>query len=94
MEENNVEEKTEPATKVTTDTKETKPKHPGRVAQGKKLAEENKKGREAKNLLEKSNKADEKKNDNDLQSIPGGDFHLTLNQMIGIAGVCVSAYGL
>lgn len=54
MEENNVEEKTkietEPATKVTTDTKETKPKHPGRVTQGKKLAEGSWKRREAKNF--------------------------------------------
>lgn len=32
-----------------------------------------------------------KKKENDLQSIPGGEFPLTLNQMIGIAGVCVSA---
>ncbi len=81
--------KTERAAKVTTDTKQTKPKRPGRVAQGKKLAEQNKKKREAKKLIEQSNGGKEGN-----KSQQNEKSYLTVNQMIGIAGVCLSAYGL
>ena len=43
-----LEEKSLPTEQVTTTEKKTKPKDPGRIAAGKKLAEYNKKAREAK----------------------------------------------
>ena len=39
---------------ITTTTKQTVPKNPGRIAAGKKLAEHNKKAREAKKKQKKS----------------------------------------
>ena len=51
MENKELEEKSSPidsAKQVTTTEKKTKPKDPGRIAAGKKLAEYNKKAREAK----------------------------------------------
>ena len=41
-------ENKEPTEQVTTTEKKTKPKDPGRIAAGKRLAEHNKKAREAK----------------------------------------------
>ena len=80
--------KTKPASKVTTEVKETKVKNPGRVAAGKKLAEANKKKREEKKKLLDVEKNDVEKQENNNQ------FPITVNQMIGIAGVCISAYSL
>ena len=48
MENKELEEKSLPTEQVTTTEKKTKPKDPGRIAAGKKLAEYNKKAREAK----------------------------------------------
>ena len=53
----------EPTSPITTTEKKTKPKDPGRIAAGKKLAEYNKKAREAKRLVAKNKEIPNEKKD-------------------------------
>ena len=76
-----LEEKSSP---ITTTEKKTKPKDPGRIAAGKKLAEYNKKAREAKKAaLEK---------EIPKENNQGGSFSLT--QILSVVSTVVSLAGL
>ena len=75
------------AKQVTSTEKQTKPKDPGRVAAGKKVAEHNKKVREAKK--KKNNDSETPINESKQETSP-----LSINQMISIAGITVSLVGL
>ena len=82
----------EPTEQVTTTEKKTKPKDPGRIAAGKKLAEYNKKSREAKKAgrekeIPKGNK-DEIPKENNQE----GSFSLT--QILSVVSIVVSLAGL
>ena len=75
---------------ITTTEKKTKPKDPGRIAAGKKLAEYNKKAREAKKAgqeIPKENK-DEIPKENNQE----GSFSLT--QILSVVSIVVSLAGL
>ena len=94
MENKELEEKSLPTEQVTTTEKKTKPKDPGRIAAGKKLAEYNKKAREAKKAVRekeipKENKDEiPKENNQDLE----GSFSLT--QILSVVSIVVSLAGL
>ena len=75
----------EPTEQVTTTEKKTKPKDPGRIAAGKKLAEYNKKARETKKAG-RENKEIPKENNQE------GSFSLT--QILSVASIVVSLAGL
>ena len=83
----------EPTEQVTTTEKKTKPKDPGRIAAGKRLAEHNKKAREAKKAgreakeIPKENK-DEVPKENNQE----GSFSLT--QILSVVSIVVSLAGL
>ena len=69
MENKELEEKSSPidsAKQVTTTEKKTKPKDPGRIAAGKKLAEHNKKAREAKKAESRKIKKFQKKTKDEI----------------------------
>ena len=64
MENKELEEKSSPidsAKQVTTTEKKTKPKDPGKIAAGKKIAEHNKKAREAKKVSQENKEIPQKK---------------------------------
>ena len=87
MENKELEEKYSPldsAKQVTTTEKKTKPKDPGRIAAGKKLAEYNKKAREAK----KAGREKEIPKENNQE----GSFSLT--QILSVVSIVVSLAGL
>ena len=69
---------------ITTTEKKTKPKDPGRIAAGKKLAEYNKKAREAK----KADRGKEIPKENNQE----GSFSLT--QILSVVSIVVSLAGL
>ena len=81
MENKELEEKSSP---ITTTEKKTKPKDPGRIAAGKKLAEYNKKAREAK----KAGREKEIPKENNQE----GSFSLT--QILSVVSIVVSLAGL
>ena len=74
----------EPTEQVTTTEKKTKPKDPGRIAAGKRLAEYNKKAREAK----KAGREKEIPKENHQE----GSFSLT--QILSVVRIVVSLAGL
>ena len=85
-------ENKEPTEQVTTTEKKTKPKDPGRIAAGKKLAEYNKKVREAKKAgrdkeIPKENRVEIPKENNQE-----GSFSLT--QILSVVSIVVSLAGL
>ena len=81
----------EPTEQVTTTEKKTKPKDPGRIAAGKKLAEYNKKAREAKKSS-KSIREKEIPKENKDEIPKEGSFSLT--QILSVASIVVSLAGL
>ena len=85
-------ENKEPTEQVTTTEKKTKPKDPGRIAAGKKLAEYNKKAREAKKSSKsiQENKEIPKENKDEIPK--EGSFSLT--QILSVASIVVSLAGL
>ena len=72
-----------PTEQVTTTEKKTKPKDPGRIAAGKRLAEHNKKAREAKRSSKSIREAEIPKE---------GSFSLT--QILSVVSIVVSLAGL
>ena len=82
-----------PTEQVTTTVKKTKPKDPGRIAAGKKLAEYNKKAREAKKAGESIRENKEIPNENNQEtSNEQGSFSLT--QILSVGSIVVSLAGL
>ena len=80
-----------PTEQVTTTEKKTKPKDPGRIAAGKRLAEHNKKAREAKKAgrekeIPKENRDEIPKENNQ------GSFSLT--QILSVVSIVISLAGL
>ena len=89
MDNKELEEKSLP---ITTTEKKTKPKDPGRIAAGKKLAEYNKKAREAKKSSKsiQENKEIPKENKDEIPK--EGSFSLT--QILSVVSIVVSLAGL
>ena len=77
-----------PTEQVTTTEKKTKPKDPGRIAAGKRLAEHNKKAREAK----KAGREKEIPKENRDEIPKEGSFSLT--QILSVVSIVVSLAGL
>ena len=95
MENKELEEKSSPidsAKQVTTTEKKTKPKDPGRIAAGKKLAEYNKKAREAKKAGREKEIPKENKDEIPKENNQEGSFSLT--QILSVASIVVSLAGL
>ena len=96
MENKELEEKSSPidsAKQVTTTEKKTKPKDPGRIAAGKKLAEHNKKAREAKKASQENKEIpNEKKDEIPKENNQEGSFSLT--QILSVVSIVVSLAGL
>ena len=82
----------EPTEQVTTTEKKTKPKDPGRIAAGKRLAEYNKKAREPKKSSKsiQENKEIPKENKDEIPK--EGSFSLT--QILSVVSIVVSLAGL
>ena len=93
-------EKKEPdSEQITTTTKQTVPKNPGRIAAGKKLAEHNKKAREAKKKAKEVTRTDTKRGEQkenppstENESEQSSSFSLT--QVLSVASIVVSLVGL
>ena len=79
-----------PTEQVTTTEKKTKPKDPGRIAAGKKLAEYNKKAREAKNAGRENKEIPNENKD----EIPKEEGSFSLTQILSVASIVVSLAGL
>ena len=83
---------------ITTTTKQTVPKNPGRIAAGKKLAEHNKKAREAKKKAKEVTRTDTKRGEQkenpptENESEQKSSFSLT--QVLSVASIVVSLAGL
>ena len=84
---------------ITTTTKQTVPKNPGRIAAGKKLAEHNKKAREAKKKAKEVTRTDTKRGEQkenppstENESEQSSSFSLT--QVLSVASIVVSLVGL
>ena len=84
---------------ITTTTKQTVPKNPGRIAAGKKLAEHNKKAREAKKKAKEVTRTDTKRREQkenppstENESEQSSSFSLT--QVLSVASIVVSLAGL
>ena len=82
----------EPTEQVTTTEKKTKPKDPGRIAAGKKLAEYNKKAREAKKAGCEKEIPKENKDEIPKENNQEGSFSLT--QILSVVSIVVSLAGL
>ena len=82
----------EPPSPITTTEKKTKPKDPGRIAAGKKLAEYNKKAREAKKAGREKEIPNEKIREIPKENNQEGSFSLT--QILSVASIVVSLAGL
>ena len=89
MENKELEEKSSP---ITTTEKKTKPKDPGRIAAGKKLAEYNKKARETKKAGREKEIPKENKDEIPKESNQEGSFSLT--QILSVVSIVVSLAGL
>ena len=92
MENKELEEKSLPTEQVTTTEKKTKPKDPGRIAAGKKLAEYNKKAREAKKSGREKEIPKENKDEIPKENNQEGSFSLT--QILSVVSIVVSLAGL
>ena len=93
MENKELEEKPSPAEQATSTVKKTKPKDPGRIAAGKKLAEYNKKAREAKKAGQENKEIpNENKQEIPKENNQEGSFSLT--QILSVASIVVSLAGL
>ena len=77
---------------ITTTEKKTKPKDPGRIAAGKKLAEYNKKAREAKKAGREKDIPKENKDEIPKENNQEGSFSLT--QILSVVSIVVSLAGL
>ena len=84
-----LEEKSSP---ITTTEKKTKPKYPGRITAGKKLAEYNKKAREAKKAGLEKEIPKENKDEIPKENNQEGSFSLT--QILSVVSIVVSLAGL
>ena len=78
----------EPTEQVTTTEKKTKPKDPGRIAAGKRLAEHNKKVREAKKAGREKEIPKENKDEIPKENNQEGSFSLT--QILSVVSIVVS----
>ena len=92
MENKELEEKSLPTEQVTTTEKKTKPKDPGRIAAGKKLAEYNKKPREVKKAGREKEIPKENKDEIQKENNQEGSFSLT--QILSVVSIVVSLAGL
>ena len=81
----------EPTEQVTTTEKKTKPKDPGRIAAGKRLAEHNKKVREAKKAG-RDKEIPKEKDEIPKENNQEGSFSLT--QILSVVSIVVSLAGL
>ena len=81
-----------PTEQVTTTEKKTKPKDPGRIAPGKRLAEHNKKAREAKKAGREKEIPKENKDEIPKENNQEGSFSLT--QILSVVSIVVSLAGL
>ena len=90
MENKELEEKSLP---ITTTEKKTKPKDPGRIAAGRKLAEYNKKAREAKKAG-RENKEIPKENKNEIPKENNQEGSFSLTQILSVVSIVVSLAGL
>ena len=96
MENKELEEKSSPidsAKQVTTTEKKTKPKDPGRIAAGKKLAEHNKKAREAQKASQE-NKEIPKENKDEIPKENNQEGSFSLMQILSVVSIVVSLAGL
>ena len=93
MENKELEEKSLPTEQVTTTEKKTKPKDPGRIAAGKKLAEYNKKAREVKKAG-RENKEIPKENKDKIPKENNQEGSFSLTQILSVASIVVSLAGL
>ena len=82
----------EPTEQVTTTEKKTKPKDPGRIAAGKRLAEHNKKVREAKKAGCEKEIPKENRDEIPKENNQEGSFSLT--QILSVVSIVVSLAGL
>ena len=90
MENKELEEKSLP---ITTTEKKTKPKDPGRIAAGKKLAEYNKKAREVKKAG-RENKEIPKENKDEIPKENNQEGSFSLTQILSVVSIVVSLAGL
>ena len=88
----NKEQKSLPTEQVTTTEKKTKPKDPGRIAAGKRLAEHNKKVREAKKAGREKEIPKENRDEIPKENNQEGSFSLT--QILSVVSIVVSLAGL
>ena len=77
---------------ITTTAKKTKPKDPGRIAAGKRLAEHNKKVREAKKAGREKEIPKENRDEIPKENNQEGSFSLT--QILSVVSIVVSLAGL
>ena len=82
----------EPTEQVTTTEKKKKPKDPGRIAAGKRLAEHNKKVREAKKAGREKEIPKENRDEIPKENNQEGSFSLT--QILSVVSIVVSLAGL
>ena len=96
MENKELEEISLPTEQVTTTEKKTKPKDPGRIAAGKKLAEYNKKAREAKKASKsiQENKEIPKENKDEIPKENNQEGSFSLTQILSVVSIVVSLAGL
>ena len=80
--------------RVTADPPKTKPKNPGRVESGKRLAERNRLAREAKKKKAEAEAANPAASASDVTEDVSGGSGLSLGAVLGIGGLIVSAAGL
>ena len=92
MENKELEEISLPTEQATTTEKKTKPKDPGRIAAGKRLAEHNKKVREAKKAGREKEIPKENKDEIPKENNQEGSFSLT--QILSVVSIVVSLAGL
>ena len=92
MENKELEEISLPTEQVTTTEKKTKPKDPGRIAAGKRLAEHNKKVREPKTAGREKEIPKENKDEIPKENNQEGSFSLT--QILSVVSIVVSLAGL
>ena len=85
-------ENKEPTEQVTTTEKKTKSKDPGRIAAGKRLAEHNKKVREAKKAGREKEIPKENRDEIPKENNQEGSFSLT--QILSVVSIVVSLAGL
>ena len=82
---------------ITTTVKQTVPKNPGRIAAGKKLAEHNKKAREAKKKAKEvtlSDAQEQKENPISTENEIEQRSSFSLTQVLSVASIIVSLAGL